>query len=90
MRAEHPEVADVRVFGSIARGDHVGASDVDVLIVLRDGESGDPIERIRSFYPYFDLPIGVDLLVFTKDQLKHRREGGDAHLERIWQESQPL
>ena len=83
-------MAELRVFGSIARGDHVGLSDVDVLIVLADGESGDPIERIRSFYPYFDLPIGVDLLVFTQDELKCRREEGDPFIERLWQESQLL
>ncbi len=90
IRAEHPEVTEIRVFGSIARGDHVGTSDVDVLIVLQDGECGDPIEQIRSFYPYFDLPVGVDLLVLTRDQLKHRLETGQAFTERMWQESQAL
>jgi len=90
IRSERPEVAEVRVFGSIARGDQVGTSDVDVLIVVQDGEQEDPIERIRSFYPYFDLPIGVDLLVLTWDQLKHRLETGHAFTEQMWQESQPL
>jgi predicted nucleotidyltransferase len=90
IRSEHPEVAEVRVFGSIARGDHVGTSDVDVLIVLREGELGDPIERIRSFYPYFELPMGVDLLALTRDQLRRRLEMGDAFAERMGQESKAL
>ena len=88
--ATRPEVADVRVFGSIARGDHVGTSDVDVLILLYDSEPGNPIEQVRSFYPYFDLPIGVDLLVYTKEQLARRLHVGDAFVERMWQESQSL
>lgn len=88
--AERPEVADVRVFGSIARGDHVGTSDVDVLILLYDSEREDPIEQVRSFYPYFDLPVGVDLLVYTKERLARRLHIGDTFVERMWQESQSL
>lgn len=88
--AEYPEVADVRVFGSIARGDQVGTSDVDVLIVLHNGDLGDPMERTRSFYPYFDLPVGIDVLVYTQDQLSRRLQTGDAFVERIWQESLAL
>ncbi len=90
IRAEHPEVADVRVFGSIARGDHVGTSDVDVLIVLHEYDGRDPIERVRTFYRYFDLPIDVDILVFTREQLKRRLKEGDAPLESLWQHSQTL
>ena len=90
IRAEHPEVTDVRVFGSIARGDHVGVSDVDVLIVLRNGELADPMEQIHTFYPYFDLPIGVDLLVYSFEQLEQRLEVGDPFLEQVWGESLPL
>jgi predicted nucleotidyltransferase len=87
IRAEHPEVVEVRVFGSIARGDQVGTSDVDVLIVLRDGELEDPMGHIRSFYPYFDLPIGVDVLVQTEGQLEHRLEAGDPFVEQMWRQS---
>jgi predicted nucleotidyltransferase len=58
ITAEHPEVVSVRVFGSIARGDHVGTSDVDVLIVLRDAVVDNPIECVRLFYPYFDGSLG--------------------------------
>lgn len=90
IHAEHPEVDEVRVFGSIARGDHVGTSDVDVIIVLRDGDLEDPLERVRSFYPYFDLPIGVDILVWTRDELERRLQRRDPSVERIWQESRPL
>jgi predicted nucleotidyltransferase len=90
IRAQHPEIVDVRVFGSIARGDQVGTSDVDVLIVLEDGEPGDPIEQIRRFYPYFDLPVGVDLLVMTRERWTRRLQDGDAFAERVSRESVAL
>ena len=88
--AEHPEVRSVRVFGSLARGDQVGTSDVDVFIVLRGSEQPDPWAQIRKFQPYFDLPIGVDLLVFSEEQIARRLEAGDAFIAHIWQESMPL
>lgn len=88
--AEHPEVSSVRVFGSLARGDQVGTSDVDVLIVLYGGTQEDPWEQIRKFQPYFDLPIGVDLLVFSEGQIARRLQAGDPFIARIWRESQLL
>ncbi len=80
----------MRVFGSIARGDHVGTSDVDVLIIIQDGAPEHPVDRIRRFYPYFDLPVGVDLLVLTQEELNRRLETADAFAERVWRQSQPL
>jgi hypothetical protein len=88
--AERPEVAEVRVFGSIARGDQVGTSDVDVLVVLEGCVSGDPIEQSRLFCTYFDLPIGVDVLVYTQGQLARRLQSGDAFVKRMWHESLAL
>jgi predicted nucleotidyltransferase len=87
IRIQHPEVVDVRMFGSLARGDQVGTSDVDVLIVLEEGEPGDPIEQIRRFYPYFDLPVGVDLLVTTRERWTRQLQDGDEFAERIGRES---
>ncbi len=73
IKVDHNNVLDVRVFGSIARGDHVGTSDVDILVILADApDYGGPsarIERDRLFYPYFDLPIGVNLLVYTEAEI---------------------
>jgi predicted nucleotidyltransferase len=88
IRTKHPEVDGVRVFGSIARGDQVGTSDVDVLIVLNDrAPQKEPLDWIRLFYPYFDLPLGVDLLVATETQITRRLQAGDPFMARIWTES---
>jgi len=57
---EHREVKEVRLFGSLARGDQVGTSDVDILIILENDLVYSPLEQVRDYYPYFDLPIGVD------------------------------
>lgn len=87
IHTEHPEVAEVRVFGSVARGDHTGTSDVDVLIILNDTSEMDPHRRILMFLPYFDLTLGTDLLVFTRAELERRLSANDPSMRRIWDES---
>ena len=62
LRAECPEVDEVRLFGSLARGDQTGLSDVDILIVLHDTCQPDPVLRTRAYLPYFDLDRGVDII----------------------------
>ena len=57
---ERREVKEVRLFGPLARGDQVGTSDVDILIILESDLVYSPLEQVRDYYPYFDLPIGVD------------------------------
>ena len=87
--ADRPDVKCVRVFGSIARGDHVGTSDIDVLIVLY-GDAAGGFEQVHSFYRYFDLPIGVDVLAFSEGQITRRLQVGDAFMTRVWNESKVL
>jgi predicted nucleotidyltransferase len=88
--ADHPEVAEIRLFGSLARGDHLGTSDVDVLILLHHTAEPDPVRRILAFLPYFNLDRGSDLLVYSLAELEGRLEAGDLFINRIWSESIPL
>ena len=80
---EHPEVKSIRLFGSIATGDHVGTSDADILIILNREAACDFLESIRLFYGYFKLPIPVDVLVYNEDQIAKRLQSGDTEFERI-------
>lgn len=90
IHAEHPEVKDLRLFGSLARGDQSGVSDADVLIVLRGGGQLDVLQQTKMFYPYFDLPIAVDVLVCTEEQIAKRLADGEPFMRRLWRESAPL
>ena len=89
LRAEHPE-AEIRLFGSLARGDQTGLSDIDILIVLDHATEPDPHRRILTFLPYFDLPRGTDLLVYTRAELTRRLAENDRFLRQIWNESLAL
>ncbi|MDZ4158623.1 MAG: nucleotidyltransferase domain-containing protein [Anaerolineaceae bacterium] len=85
-----PEVAEVRLFGSLARGDQTGTSDADILVVLQSESKPDYTERVRSYSRYFDLPIGVDLLLLTQAEITCRLQENEAWMQRVWQESLPL
>ena len=76
----------MHMFGSLARGDQVGTSDVDVLIVLREVGDKDPTELIRRFYPYFNLPMSIDLLILDKKSIDRRLAQGDEFINRLWKE----
>jgi len=67
--AERYRTGDVRVFGSVARGDNSAASDVDILVTTRPGCSlfdlGGLLEDLQEL-----LGCPVDLV--TEDGLKPR------------------
>jgi predicted nucleotidyltransferase len=60
IRREQDDVEDIRLFGSLARGDATGMSNADILIVLREMTDTDPHRRILRFIGYFDLDRGTD------------------------------
>jgi len=90
IRREQNAVEDIRVFGSLARGDATGTSDADVLLVLRDTTETDPHRRILRFMRYFDLDRGIDLLVYTRAELERELSADNRFLQRAWRESIPL
>ena len=79
--AERYHASDVRVFGSVVRGDNTQASDVDVLVKTRPGCSlldlGGLLEDLQEL-----LGCRVDLV--TEDGLKPRLRA------RVLREAMPL
>lgn len=67
-------VLAIVLFGSLARGDHTGASDADLLIILRDS----PLrfdERIPSLMPS-GIGLGTDVFPYTLEEAKRARKEG--------------
>ena len=69
LAREHEAVVRVVLFGSVASGRALPSSDADILIVVRD--SAVPfIDRASGFRDYFsDIGVGVDLFVYTEQEL---------------------
>jgi len=62
----HPEVMRIGYFGSYARGDWGVGSDLDMVVVVRSSDQ--PFHRRAVAWDTTDLPVPVDLLVYTAEE----------------------
>jgi predicted nucleotidyltransferase len=72
LRQQHPEVLSVRWFGSWVNGTASVGSDVDLCIVVRQA-AGRRRDRSVEYLPR-SFPVGIDLFVFTPEELKRLQE----------------
>ena len=61
------------LFGSLARGDVGGQSDLDLILIV-DSQARFP-ERCRRFYETLEPRVGMDILVYTPDEFEAMRHG---------------
>lgn len=63
----HPEIEGILLFGSLARGDAVPGSDVDLIVLLRDSPLSF-LDRIPRYTPVIG-ELAVDVLPYTRPEL---------------------
>jgi predicted nucleotidyltransferase len=70
-----PEIREIRLFGSLAKGEETGLSDADIFILTESREKN-PIERIRPYFNFFSdrLDIAVDMLAASDDEMESFEE----------------
>ena len=67
---ERPDVLEVRLFGSLARGQARPGSDADLLVVVRSGAEN-AVERSADIARYFSgTGIGCDVIVYTESEYR--------------------
>lgn len=87
---EAPEVEEVQLFGSFARGDHTPESDVDLLIVVSRSEARF-LERADAYRDAFQaIPLDVNLAVYTAAEAARLRRDRSSFLARIAPEARVL
>ena len=68
LLAEEPNVLEVRLFGSLARGDAHPGSDADLFVVVRDG-AAPFLARIPTIARHFSgVGVGCDVIVYTEGE----------------------
>ena len=88
LLAASPDVVEVRLVGSLARGDARPGSDADLLVLLTDAH-GSLLDRAARLAPYFaGAGVGCDVLAYTEAewaqlQRERRRIVGAADAEGI-------
>jgi predicted nucleotidyltransferase len=85
IRAAHPEVSRVLLFGSTARGDFGARSDIDLLVVLKHSDL-DVRDRIGAMLPHC-TEYPTDVFPLTETELDERLRGGDPFWTRAVAES---
>ncbi len=77
------------LFGSYASGEPSPDSDVDLLIVMENGEP--PARRsARVAHTLLDIPFPIDIIVRTPEELQHRLDIGDYFIQDILDRGQIL
>ena len=62
------------LFGSLARGDVGGQSDIDLILIAESNESF--VERGARFYEALAPAVGIDILVYTPEEFEAVRGRG--------------
>lgn len=65
--ARRPEVREVVLIGSLARGDWSARSDADVVVLVDRADAPGPF-RSPDYAPVESVGVGVDLLVYTPEE----------------------
>ena len=81
---QHPEIERVVLFGSLARGDAVPGSDVDLLLIVR--ESTLPFLERSVQYQLPHVGVGVDFFVYTQAEFKNMLEAGNTFIAQALRE----
>ena len=83
--AARPEVQEIRLFGSLARGERNPFADADLLIVL--DASDEPYRHRSPRYRPAGSPVPMDLTVCTRAELDRELAAGNRFIRRIMAES---
>jgi predicted nucleotidyltransferase len=75
---QRADVVEVRLFGSLARGEGHPGSDADLFVIVRDG-AGPFLDRLTPLARVFGgVGVGCDVIAFTESEARALRIRGDA------------
>ncbi len=81
LAEKHPEIEEIWLFGSLARGDAVPGSDADLLVVLSNSRLSF-LDRSAYYQPDF-CGVGVDVLAYTRAELASQQAEGYVFLQQV-------
>ena len=75
---QRADLVEVRLFGSLARGDAHPGSDADLFVILRDG-AGPCLDRLAPLARVFaGVSVGCDVIAFTESEARASKTRGEA------------
>ena len=88
LAQKRPEVQKVILFGSMARGDAVPGSDVDLLVVVTESDRSF-LDRIAE-YRLSGIPVSVDVFAYTQQEFAKMLEDGNGLIRQALAEGKLL
>jgi Nucleotidyltransferase domain len=85
LGSERPEIVEIQLFGSLARGERNPRADADLLVVLEKSDVA-PRDRVPLYKPTGN-PVPMDLTVCTRAELEREVTAGNRFFRRILAES---
>ncbi len=87
-----PAIESIVLYGSVARGEAAPQSDVDLLVIIKEGKSWMVRRALYELiYPVIvSLGVNISLIVLTKEDWHGMMEKGDPFAQSILKEGQPL
>ncbi len=85
VTSHHQEIVRIGYLGSYARGDWGVGSDLDLVVIVKS--SAQPFEMRATEFDTTQLPVPVDLLVYTRKEwqrLSNQRRWQQAMKEIVW------
>lgn len=87
IKAHHPLVKKIFLFGSFSKGNFTPDSDVDLLIIVEETVVSF-LQRRDIFIGFFkNIPFDVNLLVYTKMEIKNMQAKGNHFINNIMKEA---
>lgn len=85
LKRMQPEVERVGYFGSYANNTYGPASDVDLLIILRQSDKRF-LDRIPDFFPD-DISICCDVFPYTSEEIERMKQDGNPWICHVLKEA---
>jgi predicted nucleotidyltransferase len=85
MGVDHPEIEEIRLFGSLARGERNPRADADLLVVLDDSPL--PFHQRLPRYKPVGGPLPLDMTICTRAELHREIAAENKFILRIVRES---
>ncbi len=87
IKAQHPLVKNILLFGSFYKRNYTPESDVDILIIVEETEA--PFLQRRDIFIRFfqNIPFDVNILVYTEMEIKKMQKEGNDFINGIMNES---
>lgn len=88
LQPQKSRIHRVILFGSAARGEITGFSDLDVVVIE---ETDEPfLSRLQRYYGQIDVPCDLDLLVYTPEEFQKMKKRGNPLIRRVLKEGRVI